>query len=159
MQNVEKLKAQLPELPWEKAKRYQDELGIKKIDAGIISEDKKNAQLFEEVLKQAQKEGINPQDLANHIINKRPNVDQTSTSQIIENIKNKTIGVIGGDSELEELAKQAMEQDPKAVEDFRGGKENSIQVLIGAVMRLSSGKANVAKLKPLLTKLLLENKN
>ena len=43
---------------------------------------------------------------------------------------------------LEALVDQAIAENPKSVEDYRGGKKAALQFLVGQVMRLSQGKAN-----------------
>ena len=55
---------------------------------------------------------------------------------------------------LLELCKAAVEGNPKAVEDFRNGKEKAIKALVGNVMKNSRGKADAqaaeAKIKELI---------
>lgn len=154
---VKNLKKQLPELPWDKSKRYQKELGIKKADANILSEDKNLANFFEQVVEQG-KGKLAAQDIANYLVNRKPDIKTVLPTQIIEELMGQKVGVIGDLGEIEKLVKQAIKENPKAVEDFKAGNQNAIQVLIGAVMRLSSGKADVSKAKEILTKLLLEIK-
>ena len=43
---------------------------------------------------------------------------------------------------LEEAVRSVMSEQSKAVSDFRGGKESTLQFLIGQVMRKTKGKAN-----------------
>lgn len=45
---------------------------------------------------------------------------------------------------LNELCRQAVEGNPKAVEDYRSGKEKAIKALVGNVMKNSRGKADAA---------------
>jgi len=53
---------------------------------------------------------------------------------------------------LERMVMQALEQNPKSVADYRGGKKAALQFLVGQVMRLSKGKANPKVVAGLLTK-------
>ncbi len=151
---IEEIKNSLPELPWDKAKRYQNELGIKKIDAQIISEDKLLSEFFEEALKHGKEHKVPAQDIANYIINRKPDIKSVLPTQIIEEIKGKLVGVIDNEEELEKLAKQAIEENKKSADDFKSGKENAIQALVGGVMKLSSGKADAGKAKEILEQLL-----
>ncbi len=151
---IEEIKNSLPELPWDKAKRYETELGIKKMDAQILTDDKNLAEFFEKAIQHSKEHKISVQDIANYIINKKPDITSVLPSQIIGNIERKTKGVIGDLGELEKLAKQAIEENTKSVQDYKAGKENAIQALIGGVMRLSSGKADAVKAKEILEKLL-----
>lgn len=43
---------------------------------------------------------------------------------------------------IEQFVEQAMAENPRSVEDYRGGKKAAAQFLVGQVMRLSRGKAN-----------------
>lgn len=58
------------------------------------------------------------------------------------------------DNALLELCKAAVESNPKAVEDFKSGKEKAIKALVGNVMKNSRGKADAqaaeAKIKELI---------
>ena len=53
-----------------------------------------------------------------------------------------------------EFCKQAVESNPKAVEDYKNGKEKAIKALVGNVMKNSRGKADAvaaeAKIKELI---------
>ncbi len=144
------LKSQIPELPWEKSKRFEEELGIRKADAQILSVDKKLAEFFESVLEP----GVSAQDVANYIINKKPDINSVLPTQIIKEIKGKKVGVIDSEEELRALAKQAIEENKKSAEDYKAGKEAALQVLIGGVMRLSKGKADARLALEILKKLL-----
>lgn len=48
------------------------------------------------------------------------------------------------DNKLNELCAQAVESNPKAVDDYKGGKEKAIKSLVGFVMKNSRGKADAA---------------
>jgi aspartyl-tRNA(Asn)/glutamyl-tRNA(Gln) amidotransferase subunit B len=56
-------------------------------------------------------------------------------------------GKITDEKEIEVYAKQAIQQNPKAVTDFRAGEQNAFNFLLGAIMRLSEKRAdfNVAR--------------
>ena len=55
-------------------------------------------------------------------------------------------GDMGGldENALNDLCKQAVESNPKAVEDYKNGKEKAIKSLVGNVMKNSRGKADPA---------------
>ena len=46
---------------------------------------------------------------------------------------------------VENAINQAIEENPKAVTDYKNGKENSVNFLVGQVMRLTKGKANAGE--------------
>ena len=51
------------------------------------------------------------------------------------------IGIVQEDAVLE-AAKQAIAENPKAVNDYKEGQKNSINFLVGQVMKLTRGKAD-----------------
>lgn len=57
-------------------------------------------------------------------------------------------------AELENLCTRAIEENPVAVTDFKGGKEKALMALVGFVMRESKGKANAETTKKRLAELL-----
>jgi len=54
------------------------------------------------------------------------------------------------DGELEKIIKEVILKSPKAVEDFKSGKQNAVQFLSGQVMAKTRGTANPAKVQELL---------
>ncbi len=156
---IQQLQTTLPELPWTKSKRYEEELKIRKADAKILVETIQLADFFEKAVDHGKKHQVSAQDIANYIVNQKPDITNVLPTQIIEELKGKKIGVVGNLGEVRELAKQAIKENPKAAADFKAGKEAALQVLMGAVMRLSKGKADVEKARKILIDLLLEIKN
>lgn len=63
-------------------------------------------------------------------------------------------GQVSDDQALKEWAKAAIQENPKAVEDFRGGKAQALGALVGQVMKKSKGKANPQKVGEILRELL-----
>ena len=58
------------------------------------------------------------------------------------------------DSELEKIIKEVIEKNPKAVEDYKAGKQNAAQFLAGQVMAKTRGTAKPDKVQELLSELL-----
>lgn len=152
---IDELRNLLPELPWDRLKRFEEEFGIKKTDAQILAESKELAEFFEQACEHGKKHGVNAKDIAIYIVNRKPNIENILPTQVVEEILGKKVGVVGDVGELERLAKQAIKENPKAASDYRAGKETAIQALVGGIMRLSSGKADPAKVTPILKKLLV----
>ncbi|OGE64560.1 hypothetical protein A3I48_00680 [Candidatus Daviesbacteria bacterium RIFCSPLOWO2_02_FULL_36_7] len=147
---------EIPELPWDKAKRFVADLGLTEAQAKILTQSKELADFFEIVVEHGKKHAVLAKDAANFIVNKKPDINSMLPTQIIEEIKGKNVGKIEDEAELKSLAEQAIQADLKTVEDYKAGKLTAIQALIGGVMKLSAGKADVSKLKPILEKILKE---
>lgn len=59
---------------------------------------------------------------------------------------------IGGDEELLPIIREIIAKNPKAVEDFKKGKENSLQFLVGQGMGKTKGQADPERLRVLFKK-------
>jgi hypothetical protein len=58
--------------------------------------------------------------------------------------------VISDSNELDAFCQQAMDANPKSVEDYRKGKTAAVKFLVGQVMKLSKGKADAKTVGELL---------
>ena len=160
---VDSIREKMPERPWIKSKRFIKDYGISENSAKILTESKELACFFEETVKHGNEHGVNVKEIANYIINKQSlrsidlkkiDIDTTLPVQVIEQLKGKRVGMIVDIGELRKLAEQVINANPKVVEDYQKGKETAIQVLIGAVMKKSLGKADAGKVKTILENLL-----
>ncbi|MBQ5440032.1 MAG: Asp-tRNA(Asn)/Glu-tRNA(Gln) amidotransferase subunit GatB [Clostridia bacterium] len=180
-EEIDELRKMIPELPFEKAQRYADELGLSEKDAQNLAKYRKIAEFFEE-----SSEGIkNPKTAANFIIgqifrrleteNDKESFDIAINAQQLKElikliddgkIKNnlakttlekmldtgKSAGEFISESDMAgmdddtliTLCKKAVESNPKAVADFKNGKQKAIKSLVGFVMKESRGKADAA---------------
>jgi len=69
-------------------------------------------------------------------------------------VKKKGLEQVSDEGLLEKVAKKVIKDNPKAVEDYLGGKETTIKFLVGQVMRETRGKANPKVVEEVLQKLL-----
>jgi len=72
-------------------------------------------------------------------------------------ISSKNLGIISNTDELERTISTIIDNNPKAVEDFKAGKEQSKKFLLGQVMRETKGQADPKVSAELINKI-LENK-
>lgn len=153
---IDSLKAKLPELPDAKIERYEKDYGISAQDAGILIDAVETQHFFEEAvnckLRIANSTVITPKLVANWIINKKADISKVSPEELIKLILAKTQVVQMDAGELEGIIKKVIDANPKAVEDYKGGKESTIMFLVGQVMRESKGKANAETVKQQLIK-------
>ena len=69
-------------------------------------------------------------------------------------IKEKGLAQITDEKEIEKIIKEVISKNKKAVEDYKKGKENAFQYLIGQIMAQTKGKANPQIVRSVLSKLL-----
>jgi aspartyl-tRNA(Asn)/glutamyl-tRNA(Gln) amidotransferase subunit B len=72
---------------------------------------------------------------------------ELSADAVIERDGLKQVSDVGA---IEKLVEEALAANPKAVEEFRAGKEKALNALAGQVMKASKGKANPAQVQDIL---------
>ena len=132
---VSKIKNQIPELPDEKTKRLEKEYEVKIYDAQILSREKNLADYFEETVKIGKQHELKPQTIASWIINKKPNIDQTLPASLIKLIVESAKVEDVDKSKLTETINKVFAENQKAVDDYKGGKENALMFLLGMTIR------------------------
>ncbi|EKD64945.1 MAG: aspartyl/glutamyl-tRNA amidotransferase subunit B [uncultured bacterium] len=138
-------------MPEAKLKRFQDEFSLSEYDAEILTREKSMADYFENALIDGEEFGTSAKQIANYIINKKPNIEEILPSQLIQNIV-KTSRVSDVDeTKLNEVIDKVISENPKAVEDYKKGKENVIMFLVGQIMRQFPEKIDSGKVKAVLT--------
>ncbi|MFH1036934.1 MAG: Asp-tRNA(Asn)/Glu-tRNA(Gln) amidotransferase subunit GatB [Patescibacteria group bacterium] len=87
---------------------------------GLICDEKISSKLAKQILPEMFTTGADP----NHII------EEKGLEQITDKL------------EIENIIREIIAKNPKVVEDYKRGKENSVQFLIGQIMAQTNGKAN-----------------
>ncbi len=136
----------IPELPKAKMDRFISKLGLRNLDAYIITREKNTSDFFELVLaevKKANSENSIAQKVASAFINKRISLSDTpkkSAEKFIEMVK-----PVETDSDaLDEAVKTIVSANGKAVAEYKSGKITVIMFLVGQVMREMKGKADAS---------------
>ena len=178
---VESLKAEMPELPSDKCKRYIEELEIPEKDAQLLTKYRKISEFFDKACEgvksaksvsnfiigqifrrtetEADKEtfdvSITPEQL-NELVKLidsgkiRNNLAKATLEKMLDSGKGALDFISESDmagldeNTVNELCKQAIDNNPKAVDDYKNGKEKAIKALVGNVMKNSRGKADAA---------------
>lgn len=73
-------------------------------------------------------------------------------------IEEKGLVQITNEAEIKKIIKEVISKNKKAVEDYKKGKENTFQFLVGQVMAQTKGKANPQIVKEILNKILTKSK-
>lgn len=145
---IKNLKAEIPELPQEIKNRLVEKYGIKLKDASLLVD--KLGMGFVSRFEKYVELGFDSHKSLSALIN-RPETHEMSDSEFKEYISN---GDTIDPAVLEEVIKKTIEDNPNAVEDYRNGKENSVQFIFGQVMRETKGRADPQKAIPLIEKLI-----
>jgi aspartyl-tRNA(Asn)/glutamyl-tRNA(Gln) amidotransferase subunit B len=65
-------------------------------------------------------------------------------------VEKRGLASIDADDTLKSAAREAIANNPKAVDDYHAGKESAIQFLVGKVMQQTRGRANPQKVREIL---------
>lgn len=157
---LETLRDKLPELPDMKIKRFVKQYQLPLPDAEILTRDKELADFYEETVKVnyalgiTNHEKITPKSIANWIINKKIDGNQTVPAEVIKLIiKSQTIEEISEDT-LQAVLRKVITDNAKAVEDYKKGKETVMMFLVGMGMKELKGKAKADQIRQSLITLL-----
>lgn len=144
---ISNFKSQIPELPHKKLKRFVDEYALPMQDAEILTREKPQADFFEETVKTGAKYSIAPKQIANFIINRKIDTTNTLPAGVVEIIaeSQKLEGI--SEDVLQATLNKVVAENPKAVEDYKKGKEAVIMFLVGQAMKELKGKAKADSVK------------
>jgi aspartyl-tRNA(Asn)/glutamyl-tRNA(Gln) amidotransferase subunit B len=186
---INKVHAELPELPDKKINRYQTEFDLSMYEADVLAEDREIAEWFDAVIRA----GGSPKTAANWIINvlfalmnesgqsigeievtpsglvsliqlvdedvinkntaKDVLAEMFITGKPAEDIvSSKRLSQITDESQITELIRHILDENPEQVATFVQGKEQLRGWFVGQVMRATGGKANPKMVNRLLSK-------
>ena len=153
----EKLKVNLPELPDEKISKFVKDYKISEYSSEILCTDKNTAEYFEEalsIIKRLSSKTIEPQHIANLIVNKKVDISKYLPAELIAMLAKKTAIQTMEESELRKIIKEVINKNNKAVSDYKKGKKTAITFLIGQVMKKTKGRAKPDLVKKIIMSLL-----
>jgi aspartyl-tRNA(Asn)/glutamyl-tRNA(Gln) amidotransferase subunit B len=156
-EKIAAIKASLPKLPQDYQVQWEKEYQLKPQYYDVLLDTPMMAKYTDEALKQALAAKIDPNTMAGYIVNKKVDINQVTPDQIINELKTAS-DKISDPGIIQKYIDQAIESNPKAVEDFINGKQSAIQFFLGHVMRLSQGKVDAKAVMPLLQQTLLSKK-
>ncbi len=144
---LEKLNESIPELPSQKMERFVKEYDLSDQNAEILTRSIELASYFENAVKEGSSGGTEPLRIGNYLINKKPNINDLSPSDLIKEINESGKIEEVDESKLEEIINRVLADNSKAVEDYKSGKENAIMFLVGQVMRDYKARIDTNKIK------------
>ena len=129
---IDEIKSRIGELPEVKQKRFETDYLLSPYQSEILTREVTVANFFERCVNLGAGKEISPMQIANVIINKKiqPPLGELD---VISAIISTTVEV--NEDKLNEVVSLAIENNPKAVADYKSGQENAIMFLVGQVMR------------------------
>jgi len=155
-EQITKIKEQITELPDMKIARFMKDYGLSEYDATILTDTRGMSDYYEKAVElgiKNKESGIN-KTIANWIINKKADITKVAPEELIKLIATQAQKPTISDEELEKVIKKVISGNPKAVIDYKSGKQQVIMFLVGQVMREVKGQAEAEKIKKLLQNLI-----
>src|SRR5690606_18910799 len=87
---IDQLKKQIPELPYAKISRFVKDYELSEYNAEILTRERNMADYYEDAVKIGKEYKITPKQIANTIINKKPDIDQVLPASLIKQILEET---------------------------------------------------------------------
>lgn len=144
---INNLQSTIPELPDAKKARFLKDFGLNDYDAEQLTETRERAEYFEEAvscqLSAVSYKDITPKMIANWIINKKINFNGISPEELLHRITASMQTPEMSNEEMEKIIRQVLAENPKAIDDYKKGKEQALGFLIGQLMRMMKGKISV----------------
>jgi aspartyl-tRNA(Asn)/glutamyl-tRNA(Gln) amidotransferase subunit B len=135
--DIENLKTQI-ELPDAKIIRFEKDYGLSEYDANILCGKKELAEYYEESLKSQELKtlkSVTPKIVANWLINKKINYTKLLPSEFIQKIISVSQNNAISDDELKKIIRKIIKNNPKAVSDYKSGKNAAMMFLVGQTIR------------------------
>lgn len=133
---LESIKRRLPELPMERRERFIAR-GLTPSLASLVSVSREKADYFEGLLG----EGMEPTKAANLVVNKPELLVGLPPEELVRKLNESAAKTVSDEAQLTAWAREALQENPGVVEQFRQGKREVLQFLIGQVMKKSQGRA------------------
>jgi len=146
---IKKLAQTINSLPWEEEQKLIKQ-GVNWQWAEIIARTKERVALFWQAVERGQSKGVTSKEIANWLVN-RSLPKNITPEALVELITKEKSRFSLGEEEIASVVEKVLQENPKAVKDYRKGKTQVIGFLIGQVQRKTRGKA-----EPNLTRKLIE---
>lgn len=147
---ISNIKNKIPELPDGKRVRFIEAYGITEYDADILVRERKTADYFEQAVRDGKKHNIAPKQIANLIINKKPDLEKTVPAELVEVILLTQQTTKVSSDEIKKAVEQVLLENPKAVEDYKSGKTQVLGFLIGKVKQILPPKSSTSGLQDMI---------
>ena len=146
---VDDLKSLIPELPHEIKARLVKDYGIRDMDVSVLVDSLglDFVRRFENLVAI----GLDAKKTASALINRSETHEMND-----QEFKNYISGDSGGidEDKLTSIIRRVIDENPKAVQDYKAGKDSSVQFLFGQIMRETKGKADPKTTIPLIKEFL-----
>lgn len=148
---IEELKNKLPELPAAKRQKFVS-FGLNEDFANILVSDLSRAEYFEKAVELGKDHGVAVKTIADAMINKKLDNEFKEAAGLIKRIVEVSKVEFSGLEEVEKAVEEVVNEQEKAVTDYKNGNGNVVGFLIGMSQKKLQGKGNPQTVRELLLK-------
>lgn len=140
---IESIKKELSakELPDTRVKLFTETYKLRTVDANILVENKIYGNVFKEIIK----EKIDVVKIATFMVNKKNVLEGKSAHEILSAFNKAYAKEDVDPNEINTAVHKVLEQHVQAAADYKAGKQNALQFLLGQVMRTIGKKVDTSK--------------
>jgi len=149
---ISKIKKQIPELPWEKRKRYEKEFKVNTDAVSVLTDNVDISKYFEEAVKVANKEGIPATEIARVMVNQKLHEKYPEPAGLIAELYKISKQDFAPEEDIESAVAEVLAHNKKAVTDFQNGKSEVVGFLIGLVQKTLKGTGDPKAISEILLK-------
>ena len=153
---IEAWRKNLPELPDQKKERFGTTFPLEESDILFLVETKEKADFFENCIALLEANDtyavLTPQMIAKAIVNRKQDGSTVSPHDLMEELKKKHEDNTVDLSLLENAVSQVVQEQEKAVLDYKNGKTTILMFLVGQVKKELKGKGDAKQIEELLKK-------
>jgi aspartyl-tRNA(Asn)/glutamyl-tRNA(Gln) amidotransferase subunit B len=157
-EEIEGLKAEIPELPRQKAKRFAGQYGLPQNYIDILVQDLERCVYFEEAAGLAEEYTVSAKAVADFMVNKGMDRQFPQAAGLVKHIRELSKKQFVPTRDAEKAVEEALEQEKKAVLDYRSGKAAVVGYLVGVVQKKLKGRGEPGLINELIVEKLQNKK-
>lgn len=136
---VEELSECIENLPAKLRLKLKQEYKLSEHEITVLVSDLELLKKFNLLIENSKE--IDAKTIAKKLVNSKES-QGLSVEEFFKQIKKEKSEVMSDQNELKEIIEKVIAENQKAYDDYKNGNENSIQFLVGQVMRQTKGKAD-----------------
>lgn len=147
---IEQIKAELPELIWDKIERWHKDFSVEPRYSSLLIDSTQTAQILEEAFQILQENNQEPNKLANVLANKKITFTK-SAKELVEKFSTLFATDEVSDTEIVSAIQTVVSQNPDAVAKYKAGQKQVVGFFMGQVLRTLNKKIDTNQLSELIT--------
>lgn len=149
---IDRIKFNMPELPASKRLRFRKEFGLPDNYVEILVQERKRAEYFEKAARLARNYGISSKMVASLMVNQNMDREFGEPAGLVRKIVEIEKRKFVPEKQVREKIAEVIKEEEKAVADYKRGKKQVIEFLIGVVQKRLKGQGNIKLIREILTK-------